>query len=1048
MRIVTRLLIAGMMLILLGAFTESSAGFVPSANLSSLATPRDHHTTTLLQNGKVLIAGGTDNNGNFYDSAELYDPATGTITATGKMTTPRSFHTATQLPNGKVLITGGAINSIFGSTVSLANAELYDPASGTFTSTGFLNTERHSHTATLLQSGKVLITGGMYNYNPLSSVELYDSESGNFTTIEGMPLPRFDHTATLLPSGQVLIAGGYAGNGTAVSSLLFDPEATTHWSPSGDLQTGHRFHTATLLPSGQVLITGGEATSSASISSAELYDPNSKTFTVLGATLGTARQYHSATLLPNGKVLIAGGSGASSKLDSAELYDPDTKSFSTAGTMNTARAFQSATLLPNGSVLLTGGDDSNNAPIGSIELYDPAAGGSFSAAGNLVTPRDQHSATLLQSGKVLIAGGSNKSAELYDPTATTNNWSPAGSMATLHKKTATLLLNGKVLKTVRGSTASELYDPGNNSWSITGTMNSYRISYTETLLPNGKVLITGGFDSNFQSLASAELYDPASGVFTPTGNMITARDEHTATLLKSGKVLITGGERLSGSTGNILYNAELYDPASGTFSFIGYMTRPRYQHTATLLQSGKVLIADGNSASAELYDPDNGTFRSAGAMTTIRFNYTATLLLNGKVLIAGGVYYNDNYLASTELYDPASNSWSPGANLSTARKDHSATLLPDGRVLIAGGSNNSGFVAGAELYNPVFNATDSPTALAAYNSRRPLVSAVTFDNTALRISGTALRGGSEANSGTANSSAGNYPLLQLRRIDNDQTSFILPDADVKADWWSDTSFFSKSVYGLPVGHYYASIQANAIPGPAAIIRIAPQISAVAATTLDFGYLKYNPRETSASQAVLTIGNTGAADLAFTLSISPAGEFSIADGNGSCAGSLAPGASCTVWVKFSPSSAGSRSATLTVGSNDPDTPLTAIALTGTGCESSYPVALTIDGSGSGAISAITSPAGLWTTCTSSCTQNIILRALLNLTATPDPGSFFSGWGPWSVPATAHSTASRGPWAHPALCRQQTCHPAISRLPPLFRTAASAALETPPAPCSTK
>src|SRR5207302_1098962 len=142
------------------------------------------------------------------------------------------------------------------------------------------------------------------------------------------------------------------------------------------------------------------------------------------------------------------------------------------------------------------------------------------------------------------------------------------------------------------------------TWSETGSLITARAQHTATLLPNGKVLVTGG-TNNCCVFASAELYDPAAGSWTATGSLATARDHHTATLLPDGKVLVAGGY---GGDGAYLASAELYDPASGTWAATGSLANKRYVHTATLLPNGKVLVAgghDGNGhlASAELYEP-------------------------------------------------------------------------------------------------------------------------------------------------------------------------------------------------------------------------------------------------------------------------------------------------------------------------------------------------------------------------------------------------------------------------------------------------------------
>jgi hypothetical protein len=207
------------------------------------------------------------------------------------------------------------------------------------------------------------------------------------------------------------------------------------------------------------------------------------------------------------------------------------------------------------------------------------------------------------------------------------------------------------------------------------------------------------------------------GVFTATGSLTVARRGHTATLLGSGKVLIAGGN----GSANGLASAELYDPASGTFSPTGSMTVARWSHTATLLNNGKVLMAGGWNVSgslAELYDPASGTFSPTGSMTVARWSHTATLLNNGKVLIAGGEFYNSGgsvaSLASAELYDPTAGTFTAASDMTLARTDHTATLLPSGMVLVAGGDGGNGenAVASAELYDPTagtFSATGNMT---------------------------------------------------------------------------------------------------------------------------------------------------------------------------------------------------------------------------------------------------------------------------------------------------------------------------------------------------
>ncbi len=341
-------------------------------NTGSLNTGRYAHTATLLPNGKVLVAGGRIN-GNYLDSAELYDPTTGTWSSTSSMTTSRSGHTATLLPSGKVLVAGG-----YHVGSELTASELYDPATGTWSSTGNLNTPRSRHTATLLANGNVLVAGGDTNGNTvdtaISSAELYDPATGSWTNTGGLSTARDTHTATLLPNGKVLVAGGwhvYYGYGIINATELYDP-ATGTWSNTGSLNTARAFHTATLLPNGKVLVAGGN-NSSTILASAELYDPTAGTWSNTGS-FNTARTEHTATLLPNGKVLAAGGGGSTADLASAELYDITTGVWANTASMNNIRFVHTATLLPNGKVLVAGGVGNTGGNLASAELYDPGTG--------------------------------------------------------------------------------------------------------------------------------------------------------------------------------------------------------------------------------------------------------------------------------------------------------------------------------------------------------------------------------------------------------------------------------------------------------------------------------------------------------------------------------------------------------------------------------------------------------------------------------------------------------------------------------------------------
>ncbi len=337
----------------------------------AMITARAYHSATQLNNGTVLIAGGQGNTNGYLAAAELYNPATATFAATANLNTARIRHTATLLNNGKVLIVGG--EGLYPFSVSLASAELYDPATGAFTLTGSMSVARLGHTATLLNNGKVLVTGGQNLANPnasLATAELYDPAARTFTLAATMITGRAGHTATLLNDGTVLITGG--GNPTTplASVEIYNP-ATATFTAAGSMASPRAQHTATLLNNGKVLVTGGGGSNQTVLSLAELYDPVARVFTATGAMTVT-RTSHAATLLNNNQVLVAGGLGGTglSVLNTAELYNPATGTFTATGKMTAAREFYTMTLLSNGNgAVLMAGASNGSTYLASAELY-------------------------------------------------------------------------------------------------------------------------------------------------------------------------------------------------------------------------------------------------------------------------------------------------------------------------------------------------------------------------------------------------------------------------------------------------------------------------------------------------------------------------------------------------------------------------------------------------------------------------------------------------------------------------------------------------------
>jgi WD40 repeat protein len=578
-------------------------------------------TATTLQDGTVLIAGGNDSSGNGLDTAELYNPASGTFSYTnGDMISQRAFHAAVLLADGKVLLAGGLPGSML---PALASAELYDPASGTFSATaGPLNSARRDFAAILLADGRALLAGGASS-SALDSAELYDPASSTFSfTANNMSTGRWAPSAAPLPDGNAIVGAGSGSFPALVpdaSCDLFDASSNT-FSPTGALHIARAYAAAVVLPDGAPLILGGIDNQGLNTGnyqpSGEIYSPTTGTFTVTGG-LNALRIADASALLPDGRVLIAGGYDENTALDTAEVFDPTTRHFTpTANNLDVPRSSFNAVTLNDGKVLIANGSAGVTA-----ELFDPKTTSFSATSGPMIASRLVATATLLGDGTVLIAGGLDTSGNALD--------------------------------------TAELYNPGTGTFTATGTMTSPRAIHTATLLANGEVLLAGGSTSVFypDALDTAEIYDPNTAMFTAAPNTMTsARVSATANLLANGQVLIAGGVIANASS---VATAELFDPKTGTFTpTAGVMSNARAFHSSVYLPDGRVMIAGGglvtsgysiSTATVDFYDPSTGQFHAGVPMLSPRDFFTATLLDSGKVLIPGGIIENALGIAAAAL---------------------------------------------------------------------------------------------------------------------------------------------------------------------------------------------------------------------------------------------------------------------------------------------------------------------------------------------------------------------------------------------------------------
>jgi WD40 repeat protein len=544
----------------------------------------------------------------------------------------------TLLNSGKVLVLGG----------TTSGAELYDPATKTFSRTGSMSTARLQGAVVKLASGNVLVAGGL---NGVGTAEIYDVAGGVFGTAINMNVARGDIDGVKLADGRVLIASGY-GSGYQSSAELFVPGGVSVSMPGVDSVSPASGEAGT-----QVTVTGsnfGEqvvGVSAVTIGSvsAEIVSW-SDTEIVVKVPAGLTAGEKSLIVA---KAITGGILQSVAKPFTVTVPQPvfETGSFVPTGSVAVARYAYSATLLPDGKVLIAGGQTPSQGGVDSAELYDPATG-VFTATGNMVVGRVYHTATLLPSGKVLLVGGG---------------------------------YNGEY------ESSAELYDPATRTFSQTGSLSMARLAHTATLLPDGKVLITGGYSPGNVATNSAELYDPVTGMFSSTGEMLAGRSSSGAILLPDGKVLVVGGV----ANNTPLNSADIYDPATREFSATSSMLDGHYWVKMTLLNSGKVLVLGGTTSGAELYDPATKTFSRTGFMSTARLQGAVVKLASGNVLVAGGL----NGVGTAEIYDVAGGVFGTTINMSVARGDIDGVKLADGRVLIASGYGGV-YHATAELFVP------------------------------------------------------------------------------------------------------------------------------------------------------------------------------------------------------------------------------------------------------------------------------------------------------------------------------------------------------------
>ncbi len=342
----------------------------------------------------------------------------------------------------------------------------------------------------------------------------------------------------------------------------------------------------------------------------------------------------------------------------------------------------------------------------------------WSAIAPMNFARRAYKMVTLSNGNAVVAtgDGSDRRIDVYDRVANKWTWWPS---LFGHTSGALFALPGaKVLMVGGHNTApfsggglekrTEIYDPATMTATTGGSLAEARQQFAAVTLASGKFLVAGGLATSKSPnvyMSSAEVYDPATDTWSSAGNMVGARAYPQAVRLASGKVLVAGGlaDDMNSKT------ATIYDPATNSWSATAALAiAGQTEGGAVLLPSGKAMLFGGYSgaivATTQVYDPALDTWTLGPAMAAARASF-AYGMVGGKLVVAGGLTPAGTTLNTVEIFDPATSTWSAGPPMSANRRWVSGTVLGSGEFLVAGGYDGSKELASAEVYSAASGCT-------------------------------------------------------------------------------------------------------------------------------------------------------------------------------------------------------------------------------------------------------------------------------------------------------------------------------------------------------
>ena len=628
--------------------------------------------------------------------ASLPQVTTGTWSSGGTMASAHDAGCSVLLQDGRLMVIGGS--DAHGPT---ANVDIFN-TDGTWSSAAVMQSPRASQACAVLQNGQVLAAGGDAGAGAVNTAELYDPSANSWSSLPVMTQARSGATASLLQDGRVLLAGGGSN-----ALEIFDPNSQA-FSFVGTMSAARQDAAAAVMQDGRVLIVGGSGIDSATgnptvLASSDIYDPNAGAVSA-GPALSVARSLHSATTQLDGKVAVIGGSNGSADLNSIEIFDPVAGNFSSASaSLATPRSGHLAFLLPKNNEILVVGGQSAGADLASAELYAPWGG--VSGTGAMKAARSQASGSSLSvvDGLLMVAGGSSQNtAELYTfatvktdasdyapgtmVTITGTGWQPGETVALTFVESplidthpilyATADVNGNISNsqfspdvhdvavrfylTATGSksqaqntftdalaTTTTIASSSNLNTSLVGGSVTFTAGVTQagSTVTSGTVTFTIGGNNNCgggtvissnvslaSGQASASTTFASSGSFTIRacysgfGNGSTALQSSNASLTQIvNKItpVITWGNPLTITYGTALSSTQL----NATASALGTSVSGTFAYNPS---AGTVLNAGSGQTLSVIFTPsDTNTYTSAAASVTINVNQASTITTLG-----------------------------------------------------------------------------------------------------------------------------------------------------------------------------------------------------------------------------------------------------------------------------------------------------------------------------------------------------------------------------------------------------------------------------------